>query len=112
MAILDHFQHAPVIVTFGVQQCLLHSELNIFLTFFCNKLLSKMSSLKIILILYKIPIFAPGVLPILGYIGMLRPKGRTFLGLEVYERVGISRVEVYERVGISRSIGKSRENTS
>ena len=40
------------------------------------------------------------------------PERGTFFGLEVYERVGISRVEVYERVGISRRIGKGSENTS
>ena len=42
------------------------------------------------------------VLPIMAYTGRLRaPERGTFFTLQVYERVGISRVEVYERVGKS-----------
>ena len=39
------------------------------------------------------------VLHIMGYMGMLCPKGVPFLRLEVYKRVGISQVEVYKWVG-------------
>ena len=42
----------------------------------------------------------PGGIPFNGLYGGLRSKGVTFT-LQVYERVGISRVEVYERVGKS-----------
>ena len=40
-----------------------------------------------------------GVLPIMAYTGGAPPERGTFFTLQVYERVGISRVEVYERVG-------------
>ena len=36
-----------------------------------------------------------------GLYGEAPPKRGTFFTLQVYERVGISRVEVYERVGKS-----------
>ena len=42
-----------------------------------------------------------GVLPIMAYAGRLLPKGVTFFTLQVYERVGNSRVEVYESEGKS-----------
>ena len=42
----------------------------------------------------------PGGIPFNGLYGGLRSKGVTFT-LQVYERVGISRVKVYERVGKS-----------
>ena len=42
-----------------------------------------------------------GVLPIMAYTGRLCLKGVLFFTLQVYERVGISRVEAYERVGKS-----------
>ena len=37
----------------------------------------------------------------MAYTGRLRPKGRLFGGLQVYERGGISLVELHEMVGKS-----------
>ena len=42
-----------------------------------------------------------GVLPIMTYKGEAPPERGTFITLQVYERVGISRVEMCERVGKS-----------
>ena len=42
-----------------------------------------------------------GVLPMMAYLGTLRPKRGIFFSLQVYERVGISLVEVYKRLGKS-----------
>ena len=42
-----------------------------------------------------------GGTPYNGLYGKTRPERGTFFTLQVYERVGISRVEVYERVGKS-----------
>ena len=42
-----------------------------------------------------------GGTPYNGLYGESPPERGTFFTLQVYERVGISRVEVYERVGIS-----------
>ena len=41
------------------------------------------------------------VLPIMAYMGRLRPKGVFFSRLQVHESVRISRVTVYENVGKS-----------
>jgi len=43
-------------------------------------------------------ILSPGVLPIVGYTGRLRPKGVPFFKLEVYLRAGKIAILVYERV--------------
>ena len=40
-----------------------------------------------------------GALPIMDYTGRLRPEMIPFCRLEVYIRVGISRVKVHKRVG-------------
>ena len=42
-----------------------------------------------------------GVLPMMAYMGRLRPKGSAVFKLQVYERVEISLVVVYKRVGKS-----------
>ena len=42
-----------------------------------------------------------GGTPYNGLYGEAPPESGTFFTLQVYERVGISRVEVYERVGKS-----------
>ena len=41
------------------------------------------------------------MVPIIAYMGRLKPERGTFFRRQVYERVGISVVEVHERVGKS-----------
>ena len=58
---------------------------------------ASLSLLKLLSVGLALPLGA-GALPIMAYMGRLRPKGGTFFRFQAYERVGISPVNVCERV--------------